>query len=240
MSMTEAEQAAVFDKVKSLLIEGDSFEAVSYVNGLGEPLEVARHYASLVGELYSKERSVPSMLFLGRAGLQYCLTKADDLAVQDPDLSRKLKGAAKVISFNLSANTWPGWGDEGITFSRQDSIAGLDAAKLNLRMVRELGEGPDPLSVSHWAIGSQYMALGEYEKALAAFEASKGEAIVGNNKAGELLALGYIGITNILAKQIDRGKGELDEAIAGLEGLDTEDSRFFIDQLKTALDIFSS
>ncbi|MBN2209631.1 MAG: hypothetical protein JW759_10100, partial [Candidatus Coatesbacteria bacterium] len=237
MNKAKPDQANVLERVKSLLLGGDSFEAVRYVNGLGEPLDVAKHYAGLVDSFYSKERSIPDMITMGRAGLQYCLTKADELADEAPEKAKSLKGVAKVISFNLAANAWPGWGEEGFVISRHDSVAGLDAAKLNLRMVKELNEGPVPLSVSHWAIGAQHIALGDYDKALEAFASSKKLAAEGDNKGGEWLAHGYTGITNILAGSKDMGQQELDEAIAGLDELDTDDAKFFIDQLKTVLKV---
>ncbi len=240
MNETKPDQADVLQRVKSLLSGSDSFEAARFVNGLGEPLDVAKCYAGLVGDLYSKERSVADMITMGRVGLQYCLTKADELADEAPETAGALKGVAKVISFNLAANAWPGWGAEGFAVSRHDSVAGLDAAKLNLRMVKELNEGPVPLSVSHWAIGAQHMALSDYDKALEAFASSKEMAAEGDNEGGEWLALGYIGITNILAGSKDKGEQQLDEAIAGLQKLDTDDAKFFIDQLKTALKVFSA
>ncbi len=240
MNETKLEQAEVLQRVKSLLSGSDSFEAVRFVNGLGEPLEVAKFYAGLVDDLYSKERSVADMITVGRAGLLYCLTKAEELADEAPETAGALKGVAKVISFNLAANAWPGWGAEGFAVSRHDSVAGLDAAKLNLRMVKELNEGPVPLSVSHWAIGAQHMALSDYDKALEAFASSKEMAAEGDNEGGEWLAFGYIGITNILAGSKDKGEQQLDEAIAGLQKLGTDDAKFFIDQLKTALKVFSA
>jgi len=240
MNETKPDQADVLQRVKSLLAGSDSFEAVGFVNRLGEPLDVAKCYAGLVDGLYSEERSIPDMIIMGRAGLQYCLTKAEELADEDPGTAGALMGVAKVISFNLAANAWPGWGAEGFAISRHDSVAGLDAAKLNLRIVKDLNEGPVPLSVSHWAIGAQHIALSNYDKALEAFASSKEMASEGDNEGGEWMALGYIGITNILAGSKDKGEQQLDEAIAGLQKLDTDDAKFFIDQLKTVLKVFSA
>ncbi|MCD6327112.1 hypothetical protein J7M28_06125 [bacterium] len=240
MSETKPDQAVVLERVKSLLSEADSFEAVKFVNGLDEPMSVAKRYAGLVEALYSEERSIPDMITIGRAGLQYCLTKAEELSDEAPETAKSLKDAAKVISFNLAANVWPGWDADGIEISRRDSIAGLDAAKLNLRMVKELDEGPVPLSVSYWAIGAQHLALTDYPKALEAFASSMKSAAEGDNKGSEQLALGYIGITNLLSARKEMGQQQLDEAIAGLEEIGGDDSNFFIDQLRTALKVFSA
>jgi len=240
MSNAKPDQAKVLQKVKSLLSGGDSLEAVKFVNGLGEPLDVAKRYAGLVGDFYSKERSIPDMITMGRAGLQYCLTRAEELAAEAPETAKSLKGVAKVISFNLAANAWPGWGEEGIVISRHDLLAGLDAAKLNLRMVKELKEGPVPLSTSYWAIGAQHLALSDYDKALEAFASSMEMATKGDDKGAQWLALGYIGITNILAGGKDEGQKQLNEALADLQKIDTDDTKFFIDQLKTALKVFSA
>lgn len=240
MNEANPDQKDVLQEVKSLLSESDSFEAVAFINGLGDPLDVAKRYANLANDLYSEEKSVEAMITIGRAGLQYCLTKAQELADRDTETADKLKSVAKVISFNLAANTWPGWGDEGIAISRQDLLAGLDAAKLNLRIVKELNEGPVPLSISHWAIGAQHVALGDYDKALQAFASSKDMAAKGENEGGVWLAEGYMGIAKILAGSKEEGNQQMEEAIAGLQKLGTDDATFFVDQLKTALRVFSA
>ena len=39
---------------------------------------------------------------------------------------------------------------------------------------------------------------------------------------------------------MEKGQQQLDEAMAGLQELGTDDAKFFIDQLETALEVFSA
>lgn len=236
----DPQRRAVLEKVKALLKSSDTFKAIEFINSQGKPGLVAKRYADLVNDLYWQEKALSDVVIIGRAGIQYCLTKAQDLAESDSAGAAQLKGTAKAIAYNLASYTWPGWDEKGIVISQADLIAGLDAAKLNLRLAIELNKGPKPLSMAYWALGAQYLTLGEYEEAVSAFDSSKEEAREGKDRASELLALGYIGVTRI-AEGTKKSKGEkqLDEAVSGLEKLKTEDAKFFADQLRTVLKVFT-
>ena len=54
---------------------------------------------------------------------------------------------------------------------------------------------------------------------------------------GELLAEGYIGITKI-ASGDETGREILGQATKELEEFDNEDSKFYIEQFNTALNVF--
>jgi len=56
----------------------------------------------------------------------------------------------------------------------------------------------------------------------------------------DLLASGYIGVTKIIqGSQKVEGEKELDKAIKEFKKLNTGDSEFYIEQLKTVLKIFA-
>jgi hypothetical protein len=48
-----------------------------------------------------------------------------------------VRESAKTIAFNVGANTWPGWGDEGVEISCDQRKAGLAAAMLSHRLVND-------------------------------------------------------------------------------------------------------
>ena len=236
----DPQRIEVLEKVKALLKSSDTFKAIEFVNGQGKPQLVAKRYADLVNDLYWREKVLSDVVTIARAGIQYSLTKAQELAEADSANAAQLRSTAKTIAYNLASYTWPGWDEKGIVISQADLIAGLDAAKLNLRLAIELKKGLLPLSMAYWALGAQYLAVGKYEEAVRAFDSSKEKAREGKDGMNELLALGYIGVARIVeGTKKAEGQRQLDEAIAGLEKLKTQDSKFFAGQLRTVLKVFT-
>lgn len=234
------DRAMVLNKVKMLLKEHDTFKAIEYINDQGEPQTVAKIYSNLVNDFYWKEKALTEVITFSRAGIQYCLTKVQEIAKDDVEKAVQLKTTAKIISYNLASYTWPGWDEKGISISQFDLSVGLDAAKLNLRLAFELKKGAVPLSMAYWVLGAQYLALRNYDEAIKAFTSSKEKAEEANDKMNDLLASGYIGVTKIIlgSQKVEGGK-ELDKAIKEFKELNTEDSEFYIEQLKTVLKIFA-
>jgi len=230
-------RAKIFQNVKSMLENSDSYQVIGYINSLGEPDSVAEIYSNLVMDFYWKEKSLPHVITIARAGIQFCLTKADELQDMETILSREMKKKARIISYNLASFTWPGWDEKGIVITNSDILIGLDAARLNLRLVRELGEDDLKISIAWWAVGAQLMAVQKYDKALEAFQSSKEHAHLAGDNTNELLADGYIGVTKTIAGDKD-GNKILGQAIEELKKLNTEDSKFFIEQLNTVLNVF--
>jgi hypothetical protein len=226
-----------FNDVKSLLDSADSYQAIGYIDNLGTPDTVAGIYSQLVLDFYWKEKNLPDVITIARAGLQYCLTKADELKSSAPELARELKKKARVISYNLASFTWPGWDEKGIPIGHSDIQIGLDAARLNLRLVKELNEGEDKLAVAYWALGAQLMADQKYSEANAAFAQSKAHARFAGDRMNELLADGYIAINRIITGDED-GNKLLGNAIEELKGMHNEDADFFVEQFNTALNVF--
>ena len=59
----------IFENVKNLNENHDFFRAVTFVQGLGEPEEVAKAYENLVLDFYRKKKSITEMSAFARAGL---------------------------------------------------------------------------------------------------------------------------------------------------------------------------
>jgi hypothetical protein len=233
-----AERAIVFGEVKKLLEEADTFKAIEYVNQQGLPEVVAERYAELVTDFYWRDKALERVVTFARAGIQYCLTKAQELNREDVETARKLQIFARVISYNLASFAWPGWDEEGIVVSDRALAAGLDAARLNLRLTTELGEGPEKLSNAYWVLGAQLLAAGDHAGAVEAFGQCEAKGAEAEDHSLELLGSGYKGIAMIVGGQ-PAGRELLEAAVAGFEELDTEDSPFFIDQLNTAMKVFA-
>ena len=116
--------------------------------------------------------------------------------------------------------------------------AGLDAARLNVRLATELSEGPAKLANAQWVLGAQLLAAGEYAGAVEAFRQCEAKGAEAQDRSLELLGSGYAGVAMTIAGQ-EEGQALLDAAIEGFQELGTEDSEFFVQQLRTALKVFA-
>ncbi|UCF77931.1 MAG: hypothetical protein JSW03_07400 [Candidatus Eiseniibacteriota bacterium] len=226
--------------VMSLLARGDSFQAAEYVNRLGSPEEVASAYVDLVKDLYWKQRAVSHMVTMAKAGILYCLTMALEADEQNPELAVELRSAAKTNAANLASFTWPGWDEDGITIEEADMEAGLDAARLNLRLAKQLGKDALRVSTAYWTLGAQCMAASRHDEALEAFFLSKETAREAREPLYELLASGYVGLAKMVeGRRTAEGRRDFNDAVEQLGKLESDDAQFFVQQLKTALEVFS-
>lgn len=226
------------DRVIEIARTSDSFAIAEYVQGSGDARQVADRYDRLVRSLYDK-RELPAMIVTARAGILYCLTQSADNGARDPKLANDLKGAAKTIAYNLGANTWPGWDEKDIVLSPAEVAAGLDAARLNLRLGQELKRPPGPIAAAHWLLGAQLLAAGRHADAVKEFQASAAIARESKDAANELMSAGYAGLAKMLGKVGSDGEREFKAARERLETEKIQDGKFFSDQLETARKVFS-
>jgi tetratricopeptide (TPR) repeat protein len=226
--------------VKKMVKENDSYGAIEMIQGKGDYKEIAQRYEYLVRDLFWQEKSVEAIVPVARAGIQYCLTKASELAEKDSAASQKMVDYAKIISYNLSSFTWPGWDEKDVVITDEALVAGLEAAMLNLRLVERLGGKPGQMSNSYWAIGAQYLAMKEYARAKEAFESAASYAQKAGGKDAELMNKGYIAMTDILVgAEKEKAQAEFDKTVKALQDIGTDDSKFFADQLVSVLKFFS-
>jgi tetratricopeptide (TPR) repeat protein len=225
---------------KKMIEENDSYGAIEMIQGKGDFNEIAQRYEFLVRDLYWQEKAIHAIVPIARAGIQYCLTKADELAEKDAAAAEKMVDYAKIISYNLSSFTWPGWDEKDIVITEEALVAGLEAAMLNVRLVERLGANPAQLSNSYWAIGAQYLAMKEYSKAKKAFESAVTYAQQAGGKGAELMNNGYIAMSGILAgTDKEKAQADFDKTVKALQDIGTDDSKFFANQLVSVLKFFS-
>ncbi|MCA9179560.1 MAG: hypothetical protein KDB14_34125 [Planctomycetales bacterium] len=237
----KVDRAALLQQVWSHLENGDSAQATDYVESRGAPLLVAAVYSNLVRDLYGAKHDVPRMIIIGRAGCAFCLAQSQAAAKSgDEKLALSLKSFAKEIAYNVSANCWPGWEDKGIVITLTDQRIGLDLAKLNLRLGRELKRGDDKISAAHWLVGAHLLGLGQHSAAIEQFEQSAKLDNSGERRDAEQMALGYIAIAKLASNpENEAAKRQLDEAVTVLKQLGTEDAKFFASQLVSVNKFFA-
>jgi len=236
----DSARAEMAVKVREMVEQHGADSAITFIEDSEDFKQVVGTYNNLMMDLYWKEKSLNAAVPVIDAGIKYCLAKSEELAAEDSVMSTKLKTMAKVFSFNLASFTWPGWAQEGITITEDDLDAGLEAAKLNLQLVEELGADPAQMSNSHWSIGAHYLARNtpeDYQNAISAFEFAQFEAHRVGNKDSELMSTGYIAMARILSGSDARE--DFDKAVKALNDLGTEDAKYYAQQLTDVLKIFS-
>jgi tetratricopeptide (TPR) repeat protein len=236
----DPERLEIAATVKKMVDKNDSYGAIEMIQEKGDFEEIAQRYEFLVRDLYWQEKAVNAVVPMARAGIQYCLTKANELSDKDSAAAHKMVDYAKIISYNLSSFTWPGWGEEGVVITDEALVAGLDAAMLNVRLVERLGANPAQLSNSYWAIGAQYLAMKEYAQAKIAFESAVTYAQKAGVKDAELMNHGYVAMTRILeGSDKEKAQADFDKTVKALQDIGTDDSKFYADQLVSVLKFFS-
>ena len=225
------------ETVVRVLREEDSFAAIAHLCR-GEALAAATAFAELLAHLYWKEKDLDGAVAIGRAGTQFALRAAEDVESSDPQRAAELRSKAKAMCYNLASFTWPGWDEAGIAPTASDVRVGLDAAKANLRLARELGKGELALARASWMLGAQRLANGDRNAASASFASSAAHAKAAGAESERLLALGFCHLVELLASpnspDAQRKLVEVKEALAPLEhGAD------FVGQLETAWRVFS-
>jgi hypothetical protein len=234
--------AELWMSVQQALQNSDVFAAVQLLAVPNDVRATAERYSSVARDLFRRGSDVRSMIAIAQQGIGYCLSRAVDVEATDPALAANLRSTAKVLAYNLGADTWPGWSDPAVRLTEADMTVGYDAAKLNLRLAIELARGLDSMTNAWWLVGAHQLARGETGDALESFEKAKTFALEGKNRGNELLMDGYSAIARMAGgvNGIDKENTSRDFSRAS-EALIREqvaDGQFLADQLKTAHQLF--
>ena len=238
--MNDDTNAAAIAEAVKLAFDRNVEAAAQKLESAGDPVQVALLYADAAQAIYNERKDVSKMLALGGKGVDYTMRKATELAVSEPDKSKKLKEIAKVMTFNLSANTWPGWDDPGVLITAEHIKEGLGFAETSKQLVEELRFGPDQVGNAYWMIGAQHLACGRAGEAHAALQRAKGAFAEAADNDSIAMIRGYCA----LADKIDPAKRneantELHRVYAELDESGNESAQFYKGQLETADKVFA-
>jgi hypothetical protein len=213
---------------------GDLASAQHCLESESDSEKVGGYYAHLTKTLYTKNKDILCMLALGWAGIDYQLRQAERVAADDAALSVRLRMAAKTLAFNVAANCWPGWGDDGVVIEAAHIEEGLQLAKLSLRLVQELALGQHQLGNAFWLVGALDLAASRTGAATASFDRARACFLSGGERSEVLLADGYRAIALSATADGERADVRLDEVVGQLQQNGSEKAKFFIGQLRTA------
>jgi len=226
-------------QIQKAIKTGDSYQATEIMARQGDAKAVAGAYAEVTRDLYRRIRDLPAFIVVSRQGIDYFLSRAAEADRTSPVLAEELRGTAKTLAYNLASNTWPGWNEPGIRITPSDIDAGMDAARLNLRLAIDLKRGPDPMFNAHWIVGALELARGNHADAIRSYEQARQVANDASLRAYALLAGGSIAIAKIAGKaDTAQGERELSQVKSALTSENLADGKFFADQLDTAYQVF--
>jgi hypothetical protein len=234
-SLNKQEENELLEKSCSSLENNDSFLLIDVLKQDASSIETANRFSNLIRHLYFKKKDVSKMVLCGRIGIQYAISESEKK--EDNDETEKLLSLAKEMSYNLSVNCWPGWGDEGIIINSSDLNAGLDAARLNYRLAIKLKKDDEKVANALWLIGAHQLAIHQYENAIQSFESAAQKFEQTENTDLFWMAKGYISLAKFLSKN-SKGAQLEKEAFNKLKKIGTEDALYFIKQIETARQIF--
>lgn len=234
----ESEKKALRENALKLMQEEDNFSAIEYLNQHADHVEVMDTYMELVKYYYWEEKDLPTVVMISRAGIQEGLNIAASLEVNFPDESQAILERTRALAYNLASFTWPGWDEPGIKIDESDLAAGFDAAKVALRIGRELGLDELRISRAKWMLAAFYLAEKEYENARRYFDEGAEFAQNAESQADELLCRGFSALVKILINPEDnKAKSSLEDIKSQFADIEHGDS--FITQIETAYRVFS-
>jgi hypothetical protein len=216
------------EHAKALVERGDLRAALVH-------LSAAAAYAELAAFLYRTKKDVSGMLDCGRAGVEFLLAAAEQKSRAESAVALQLEEKAKSLAFNVAANCWPGWDDEGIELKTEQIQAGLVLAELSQELVKKLRLGDRREGTAHWLVGALHLALGHDDLAAGEFNRAKGAYDAGGQPIESRMVSGYLAIVD------EREPAKRDDAVRKLAGIiealendDSDAARFFAGQLRTA------
>lgn len=87
-------------------------------------------WGELARSIYNKQHDVALMIFVFQQAIVHGKAVAED--VSHTEYKFEIQSLIKGLYYDLGANTWPGWGDEGIIISPEEMAIGYQAAQDNL------------------------------------------------------------------------------------------------------------
>jgi hypothetical protein len=217
------------------LADGNELAAMcSLLEAGANAAEIAQSYADVAQALYRERKNVTQMLAVAKAGVAYCLSAAEQVAAKDPAAAVMLKTKAKVIAYNAAANSWPGWGDEGIVIEPLHIEEASGLAARSLQLVEDLKLGHRQLGTSEWLVGALHLAAGRSHDAIAALTRAHDAYAAGGEHTSALLALGYLALARSRQGTPERYRPELEEICQRLQTDGSPQAMAFVKQLRTA------
>jgi hypothetical protein len=231
--MAETVDPIVIQTLADLDAGGDAARAVGQLSASPDPEASMRRFAEVAKLLYAPRRNLAAMVAVARGGMDYGQVQAAKPGSEV--LASRLRLATLRLGYNVGANCWPGWGDDGADPTKEQQEVALSMAEESLALRGTLAAGSARMELGHWLVGALKMSLGRNAEAATHFADAEAASDDAGGDAGVLLARGYRGMAEARDPVThERGAAVFADAIAALERSTDEKAPGCIAQLQTA------
>lgn len=152
---------------------------------------------------------------------------------------RAALGLVQRFTYNAAADCWPGWSAAVPEIDERTVAGGLEMARRSASLAVRLGLGQGQQATAMWLIGAFELAFGRYAAATSLFSTSQQYFIAAGATGPALLAEGYIAVVERLTSAPDLDESNLEGIYKKIAAGGFEEGTAWIDQLRTALKVFS-
>jgi len=216
----------------------DTFAAIDYLLQQDDPFAVTTSFNDVIGHLYWEDKDLANVIAIGRAGMQYGLSKTAETEDINPEAADKIRLKVRALAFNVASYAWPGWDEEGITPNNTDVAFGYDAAKLLVRLVEEMEAEPVKMARAWWMLGVYQLAAGKNDRARNSFNLSADFAGKAFAKSEQLLAEAFRILADAQEEPGIEGLSDQLESVKASLALE-EHGADFANQVDTAARVFA-
>ena len=149
--------------------------------------------------------------------------------------------AVKRLTFNAASDCWPGWTVSQNRPHERTLTAALELAQRFRGLVEKMSLGRLQEGTATWLVGAFELALGRYADASSTFAAAREHYLSAGAPCFALWAEGYMAIVQRgSGKAGPQGPDEFEQVCQKILAGDFKDAPAWIEQLRTAVKVFTS
>ena len=180
------------------------------------------------------KHDLTSYLLLARAVYQAAMSAAEQSA--DAEDRAGYSKVAYMTAYNIAANCWPGWSEEGALVTNDQRELGAGFARAHLQIVSRLDVSAE--ANAYWINAVHELAAGGHEAARRTFSTCADRAASAGARDVEEMAGGWIALVKVL-QGLEGAEDELEASRRRLIEMGG-DGPFYAEQYGPALAVFGS
>ncbi len=180
------------------------------------------------------KHDLASYLVVARAVFEAAMSAAEQST--DAEDRAGYSKVAYMTAYNIAANCWPGWSEEGPAVTNEQRKLGAGFARAHMKIVSELDVSAE--AGAYWINAVHELAAGDHEAAKRLFSTCADRAASEGAKDVEEMAGGWIALVKVL-QGLEGAEDELEASRKLLIEMGGE-GPFYAEQYGPALAVFGS